>query len=117
VRRRLGEELLSSDQLLELKGVPPLIEGPLRAKHSQRVTLRARARLTPQVGIHAFTKVTGSSLLGGGMPQLCEGGRIKRLLAIWRYGAHRGGSGWSGEELRGSHSHPSSSSSPTRWNT
>lgn len=38
-RRRLGQKLLSSDQLLELQGVAPLIEGPLGAKSPQRVTL------------------------------------------------------------------------------
>lgn len=67
----LSKELPPCDQLLELQGVAPLIEGRLGPNRSQGITLRAQARLTPQVGVHAFTQITGSSLLGGATPQWC----------------------------------------------
>lgn len=82
MRWGLGEELLPSDQLLELQGVAPLIEGRLGSNRSQGITLRAQARLAPQVRVHTFTQVTGSSLLWGATPHGGQGGRVEWLLAI-----------------------------------
>ncbi|TNN71979.1 hypothetical protein EYF80_017767 [Liparis tanakae] len=92
-RRRLSEELLPPDQLLELQGVAPLVEGCLGAERPLGVALGAQAGLAPQVGVHAVAEVTGSSLLGRAAPQRRQGGRVRRRLAVLGYGARRGGGG------------------------
>lgn len=68
-RWRLREELLPSDQLLELQGVSALVQGGLGAKHPHEVTLRTQARLAPQVRVHPLAQVAGGTLLGGAAPQ------------------------------------------------
>lgn len=90
MRRWLRQELLSSDQLLELQRVAALIEGHLGAKRPQEVRLGAQARLASQVGIHAFAEVTGSSLLRGATPYRCQAGGVKLRVPLCRYGSQSG---------------------------